>query len=317
MRPFLCQWIDRVAILHAAAHMPKPDGRDLRIEQARQALQSPAFFPAGAKAAEVKFDGPAKFRFESPRPSAHAINNVVHGRFFRCAERWQDKPVILLLHGWNDSLNHHFFFPRQARQLNQLGLNAVTLQMPWQFDRRPGELGAWGNFLTADLWRTFEGTLQAMADIRCFVNYLFEQTCPFVGLWGVSMGAWFAGLTVCNDPRIGCAVLTVPVARLDQLIAELEFCETIRSVMPEQYLDLGKLNLVSNHPIIARENILLIEAEHDLFVASRDVEDLWRAWDEPEIWRFPTAHISILFVPGLAQRVVNWIATKAARPAAK
>ena len=317
MIPFLCQCIDRVAIHFAAARMPKPDGRDLHLDAAQRLLQNLDFSPAKMNPAAIEFAGPSNFRFASPRPTAHAVNNVVHGRLYRCDDRWRQKPVILLLHGWNDRLNHHFYFPRHARQLNQMGLSAATLQLPWQFDRRPPELGAWGNFLCADVLHTVEATLQAMAEIRAFIDWLTEQACPFVGIWGVSLGAWLAGLTLCHDSRIGAAVLTVPVARLDRLIEEAAFCETIRCALQDRHIDLHKLNLVSNHPVIARENILLVEAEHDLFVARENVEDLWRAWDKPEIWRFRSGHISVLWVPGLSKRVVRWVAAKAGEHAAK
>jgi dienelactone hydrolase len=317
MNSFFCQCIDRVAVHYAAARMPKPDGRDLHLDEARRLLQNLDFSPAEMKPAVIEFDGPTNFRFASPRPTAHAVNNVVHGRLYRCDDRWRQKPVILLLHGWNDALNHHLFFPRHARRLNQMGISAATLQLPWHFDRRPRELGAWGSFLSADLLHTVEATLQAMAEIRSFVNWLSEQACPFVGLWGISMGAWLAGLTICHDSRIGSAVLTIPIARLDRLIEEAAFCETVRCALQDQPVDLHKLNLVSSRPVIARENILLVEAEYDLFVDKETVEDLWRAWDKPEIWRFRSGHISILCVPGLPDRVVRWIAARAGEPAAK
>jgi dienelactone hydrolase len=317
MTPFLCQWIDRVAIHHAAARMPKPDGRELRLEEVQRLLQNPDFSPADMKPATVEFTGPATFRFASPRPSANAVNDVVHGRFYRCDDAWRQKPVILLLHGWNDSLNHRLFFPRHARRLNRLGISAATLQLPWQFDRRPPELGAWGNFLCVDLLHTVQATLQAMAEIRAFTDWLLAQSCPFVGLWGVSLGAWLGGLAICHDSRLGAAVLTVPAARLDRIIEETAFCETIRGALQNRRVDLRKLNLASNRPAIARENILLIEAEHDLFVAKDSVEELWRAWEKPEIWRFPQGHISVLWVPGLPDRAARWIAARAGRRAAK
>jgi dienelactone hydrolase len=198
-----------------------------------------------------------------------------------------------------------------------MGISAATLQLPWQFDRRPRELGAWGNFLCPDVLHTIEATLQAMADIRTLIDWLAEQGCPFIGLWGVSMGAWFAGLTICHDSRIGSAVLTVPVARLDRLIEKAAFCESIRCALQDQHIDLQKLNLVSNRPVIARDKILLVEAEHDLFVAKETIEDLWRAWDKPEIWRYRHGHISVLSAPGFSNRVVRWIAAKSSECAAK
>ncbi len=317
MNSFLCQWIDRMVIRAAASCMPKPDGRDLHLDEAQRLLQNLDFSPDEVRPAAIEFDGPTNFRFASPRPTAHPVNNIVHGRLYRCNDRWREKPVILLLHGWNDALNHHFFFPRLARQLNQMGLSAATLQLPWHFDRRPRELGAWGNFLSADLLHTVEATVQAMAEIQAFVGWLSEQKCPFVGLWGISMGAWLAGLAVCNDSRIHSAVLTIPIARLDRLIEEMAFCETIRCALQNRRVALHNLDLVSNRPLIARENILLVEAEYDLFVDKETVEDLWRAWDKPDIWRLRHGHISILYAPGLSQRVVQWIAARAGAHAAK
>jgi len=317
MMPFLCQWIDRVAIYHAAAGMAKPDGRDLHLAEAQCLLQNLDLSPAETQPAAIEFAGPTDFRFPSPRPSSNEVNNVVHGRLYRCDDRWREKPVILLLHGWNDRLNHYFFFPRHARQLNRMGLSAATLQLPWQFDRRPRDLGPWGNFLCADLLKTLEAVLQALADIHAFIDWLLEQGCPSVGLWGISLGAWLAGLTICHDSRIRSAVLIVPVARLGQLIEEAAFCATIRSALQGWQLDLRKLDLMSHRPVIATDNILLVEARYDWFVPEQTVEALWRAWGTPEIWRFESGHISILGVPGLSKKNIRWLAAKTVAPAAK
>ena len=317
MIPLFCQWLDRIAINYAAANMPKPDGRDLHLEEARALLQSPDFFPTEPRPATIEFTGGTSFHFPSLRPSGDAVNDIVHGNLYRCDDRWREKPVIILLHGWNDRLDHYYFFPRHARRLNKLGISVMTLQMPWQFDRRPRGLGAWGNFLCADALHTIKGTLQALTDIRAAVNWLAGHSCPFIGLWGVSMGAWFAGLTVCHDPRINCAILTVPIPNLDSIIAEAAFCESIRATLKGQNIDLQKLNLVANSPAIPKENILIVEGEYDLFVRKEIVEDLWHKWGKPEIWRYRQAHISILFAPGFSSRAARWIAVRATAHAAK
>ena len=317
MIPFVCQWIDRIAIYHAAAGMPQPDGRNLHLDEAQLLLQNLDFSAVEMQPVSVEFAGPINFRFLSPRPSSHALNIVVHGRLYRCDDRWREKPIILLLHGWNDHLNHHFFFPRHARQLNRFGVSAATLQLPWQFNRRPSELGPWGNFLSADFLKTLEAVLQALVDIQSFTGWLLEQGCQSVGLWGISLGAWLAGLAICHDARFRSAVLVTPVAGLDHLIEEAVFCKTIRCGLHNRHFDLQKLDLMSHCPVIGAENILLIEAEHDLFVARETVEDLWRAWDKPEIWRFRSGHVSILGVPGLSNRVVRWVAAKAVAPVGK
>ena len=52
------------------------------------------------------------------------------------------------------------------------------------------------------------------------------------------------------------------------------------------------LNQTLTRPVIPKENILLIEATHDLLVRKEGVEKLWQAWDRPEIWRLPHGFIS-------------------------
>jgi hypothetical protein len=70
------------------------------------------------------------------------------------------------------------------------------------------------------------------------------------------------------------------------------------------------LNLTTIHPCIPKENILLIEAIHDLFVEQEFVEELWRAWDQPEIWRLPHSHASKGLIPGLANRILSWLSPR-------
>jgi pimeloyl-ACP methyl ester carboxylesterase len=306
-----CEWLDRLAINYAAACMPVPDGRDLHLAEAETLLARADFFPTNTTPAAIEFSDPIHFQFPSPRPSKNPVNDLVKGRFYRCGDQWQKKPLVLLLHGWNDRLNHYYFFPRHARRFNQLGLNAATLQMPWQFGRRPRDLGAWGNILSADALHTINAILQALADIRAFVNWAFAQRCPFVGLWGVSMGAWFSGLTISYDERIGCAVLTVPVPRLDALIEKAAFCQTIRTTLKDHPLDLARLNLTSRRPIPEVKNILLIEAEYDLFVPKECVEELQSVWNGPELWRYRTGHISVLWARGFSAGAAQWIAARA------
>jgi len=57
-------------------------------------------------------------------------------------------------------------------------------------------------------------------------------------------------------------------------------------------LNLTWLNLTLGQPAISRENILLIEGVHDLCVGTKPIEDLWRAWRQPDIWRLPHGHVS-------------------------
>ncbi len=313
----LSRFIDWSAIHVAAARMPQPDGRDPGLAQAQQWINSPDFMPAEMAAAKVLMTGTVRLQFETPCPGAVAENNTVHGRLYRCAGRWRERPTVLLLHGWNDALNYYLRFPFLARQLNRHGLNAATLQAPFHFQRRPRQLGAWGNFLTPDILRTVQAAGQAVAETRAFAAWLRQQGCPAVGLLGISLGGWLAGLAICHDPYFACAVLLTPVACMDRLVAESAFCRGIRLALKGRPIDAGKLNLTQGRPVIAKENILLIEAVHDLFVPCETMEELSRAWGQPALWRLPHGHLSVLGMPGLNGRIIRWMAPRLGAPAAK
>jgi len=313
----LSRLIDWAAIQGAAARMPQPDGSDSHLAQAQGLIESPDFIPAEVAAATVQLSGGNRLHFESPAPGAFAENNVVHGRLYRCAQHWQERPTILLLHGWNDVLNHRFRFPLMAGQINRTGFNAATLEAPFHFQRRPRLLGAWGNFLCPDILRTVEAARQAIAETRSFAEWLRQQGCPAVGLMGVSLGGWLAGLAVCRDARFSCAVLLVPVARLDRLVEEAAFCSSIRLALQGRPVGATKLNLAQNRPAISKENILLIQAVHDLFVPAETMDELWRAWNQPDIWRLRYGHISVLAAPGLNGRIIRWMAPRLRAQASK
>jgi len=308
---------DWLAIRLAAARMPKADGRSANLQAARRFLQSPDFISAQSDPAKVEFSAGDRFRFSTPRLGPFTENNVVHGRLYRCAERWQEHPTIILVHGWNDILNHQLRFPFLARRCNRSGFNAVTWVLPYHFERRPRQLGAWSNFLCPDLLRTAEAAAQSVAELRALAGWLMKEGCPGVAPWGISLGGWLTGLAVCHDPRWAAAVLTVPVVRMDRIIAELPFCQSIREALRGEIMEKELLNLTAIQPRIAPENILLIQATHDLFIPKETIEELHLAWNQTELWRLPRGHIDVMDAPDLCGRVLRWLAPRLTASAAK
>src|SRR6266478_8496051 len=94
-----------------------------KLEEALQFLKGPDFIPAESQPAKVEFNGTLHFTFPTPRPCEFAENNVVHGRLYRCAGQCQERPVIILLPGWNDSASYKLRFPLIARRCNRAGFN--------------------------------------------------------------------------------------------------------------------------------------------------------------------------------------------------
>lgn len=251
------------------------------------------------------------FRFSSPIESPWGRNNTVFGRLYRCEDAWQSKPTAILLHGWNAETGYRVLFPYLAWRLVRMGVNAAMIELPYHSQRKPRGEEAVRNFLSADPVHVVRATQQAIADTRAMVAWLEAQGCPRLGLWGISLGAWLTGLVACAERRLDFAVLQTPVARIDRVIDELDFCRAIRTSLNGAPVRLDRLNLASHSPKLCPENILIVACQHDLFAPAETIEELWRAWGKPEMWRTQHGHISVLMSAPIMERTADWIARKA------
>jgi pimeloyl-ACP methyl ester carboxylesterase len=304
----LAKLIDWSALQLACAvvglrHAPKPKWK---LEEALEFLNGPDFIPAASDPAQMEISGPRDFKFSSPRPCEDEENNIVYGRLYRCAERWQERPVIILLDG-AFSVGYHTAFPWLARRINRAGFNVATLVAPYDLRRRPRRP------VEENCLEFSRAMAQSVAEIRALTGWLLDEGCPSVGLVGFSFGGWLAGLTACSDTRIACAVLTVPAVRMrcSPPVVWRRVREALQALGPAQEsMDTTRLNLILSRPVIPTENILLIEGMHDLLAKAQPIEELWQKWQQPEIWRLPHGHITTLFVPGLTGRVLRWLAPR-------
>jgi len=284
-------------------HAPRPKWK---LEEALEFLNGPDFIPAASDPAQIEFDGPRNFKFPTPRPCRVEENNIVYGRLYRCAERWQERPAIILLDG-AFGIGYHSGLPLLARRINRAGFNAATLIAPYNLQRRPRRP------MEDNCLEFARETAQSVAEIRALTGWLLDEGCPSVGLVGFSQGGWLAGLTACCDARIACAVLTVPRVgmRCSQPVVWRRVKEALQALRPAQEaMDTTRLNLIVSTPVIPKENILLIDGIHELFGEGQPIERLWQKWEQPEIWRLPHGHVSALFVPGLTGRVLRWLAPR-------
>lgn len=315
----LAKLMDWSAVQLATLMMPA-DASMPKLEEAIQFLKGPDFIPSESQPAQLEFNGPFDFRFPTPRPCDFAVNNIVHGRLYRGPGQWQERPVIILLHGMADSFSYKLRFPLIARRFNRAGINAAMLVAPYHFQRCPPQRGEidFGNCL-----RFAEGTAQGIAEIRALAGWLLGQGCPAVALWGFSMGARYAGMVVCHDARLAAAVLAGPPAPNRPSMEQMAIRPGIRANLPRfreicDGLNLTPMNLATTRPVIPKENILLIEASHDLMICPKDdTEDLCHAWGQPDIWRLPHGHVGVCCggVPGLTGRVLRWLEPRLNAPA--
>jgi hypothetical protein len=256
------------------------------------------------------FHEETRLLYHSPVATRFPENNIVVGRWHAAGENWRACPTVILLHGWNAALCYRYIFPVMAAGLRRQGVNVAMIELPYHMHRRPAGAGA-ADFISSDVERTVEAARQAVADVRVLCDWFLSQGVPAAGVWGFSLGAWLAGLAIMAEPRLGFAVLTTPIARIDRVIAELPFCEPVRRSLENLNFDFGHLNLCSRRPLVAPEKILIMESQHDLFAPVETVEELWEAWGRPEIWRLQHGHISVLASPWIMRRAIRWIGAAA------
>jgi len=295
--------------------MPRTDFQDTRLAEAATVLGQPDwYFPKAEAPVDLAFTGSREFRFRSPLPGPWEENNSVHGRLFRAGPDWEKKPSVVLLHGWNGERQYRWQFPSIARRLVRYGINAVMIELPYHGRRKPNQAGAPRNFISSDLAHTVLAARQALADNRALLAWLAAEGSPTLGLWGFSFGGWLGGLLACHDPRIRFAALLTPVPRMDLAIEQLPFCEPLRQGLRGSGLPLDLLDLAAHSPQLPAADLLLIESRYDTFVPPQAIEELWHAWGQPEIWRLPHGHISVLMAWQVMERTVRWLRRKARAP---
>ena len=253
------------------------------MEEALEFLNGPDFIPVASDPAQVEFDGPRHFNFPTPRPGKVEENNIVYGQLYQCAERWQERPVIVLLDGY-PAVGNHFAFPLLTRRVNRAGFNVATLVAPCNLQRRPRRPFEW------DCLEFARTMAQNVAEIRALTGWLLDEGCPSVGLLGVSFGGWAPGLTACSDARIAAVVLIMPAVAWRMWsssppVVWQRVRKAFQALRPaHEAMDTTRLNLISSKPVIPKENILLIKGIHDLFADTQPIEELWKKWEQPEIW---------------------------------
>lgn len=310
--------LDWFTIQLARLSVREADSPDGQARAAETLLHRDGFFGDLAGVPDdLKFFTRRAFRFTSPVASPWRHNNIVHGRFYPVAKHWADRPTVLLLHGWNAEMGYRALFPLLARRLNGVGVNAMMYELPFHSQRKPRRerRGAPTNFMSGDLLHVVQAVHQAMIEARALVAWLHAQDCRCVGTWGISLGGWLSGLLACAEPRLNFAVMMTPVARLDRVIAELDFCKPIRRSLRGQKIRLDPLNLVTHRPKLPPENILIVASEHDLFAPIATIEELHQAWGHPTVWRPRHGHISVMMSAPVMERTIGWIAAKTTQPA--
>lgn len=303
--------IDRVVIRMALMRLEARAAGECLPAEALTPAAVADFFEVGARPPEeVEFRGRHGFFCDSPLPGVAPESRRIYGRFYRCGEDWRNRPTIIMLHGWNGENSDRLLFPLLARRFRRLGINLLSFVLPCHGKRR-ARSGPGCDFISPDVSVMLQSTRQALADAQALIGWLRRETSGPIGIWGISLGAWLAGLLACHDDRLSWAVLMSPIVRMDRAIQELDFCAPIRRSLAGRELPFQGLNLTDHRPRLDRQNLLLVAGSHDLFTPQSSVEELWEFWNYPPIERFDHGHLTILVSAKAMLRAIRFVRDRA------
>ena len=140
-----------------------------------------------------EFDGHV-LKYPSYIETPYKQNNTVYGRFFGA----QSDVAVVVLPQWNCKWEGQVGL---CRMLQQAGIAALRMSMPYHHDRKPAELERAEYLVSPNLGRTLAASRQAVTDARRAADWLFEQGFRKVGLVGTSIGSSIAFLTFAHDER--------------------------------------------------------------------------------------------------------------------
>ncbi len=156
--------------------------------------------------------------FPSAFHTRYPENNTVHALYFkaeakpsRAVARQREggaqrarRRAVLVLPQWNAGPDGHVGL---CRLLNQFGLSALRLTLPYHDARRPAELNRADYIVSANVGRTLQACRQAVMDARRAVTWLAGQGYDRIGILGTSIGSCLSLLTAAHEPRIHAQAL--------------------------------------------------------------------------------------------------------------
>ncbi len=223
-----------------------------------------------------------RISYPSPWPCDREENNLVGMDIFQCRP-WNEAPVMIFLHGFMSASDtgYHLW----CRLMNQRGINAVFLHLPYHYSRRPRNFVSGELAISADVVRLAEGIRQAVKELRQLIQTLKDSGTPKIGLFGMSYGGWISALTTRVDNRVDLVTLVEPIVDIAHVMWESLAAHTMRSQLRKRKVDESSLSRLFSLvcPFEARancagENILMLAGSYDQIAPPRHVRRLAEYW---------------------------------------
>lgn len=210
------------------------------------------------------------------------------------------RPTLIFTHGYladSYGINSIMF---SLRWFYQQGYDVLLYTLPFHGYRK-GRLHPFSGFgyFANGFAHVNEAMLQAVFDLRIFMNYLEERGTPSMGLSGLSLGGYISSLTACADNRLAFVIPNAPVVSPVDMVMEWAPLNWImRRCLPRAGMSVQELrhcmavhSALTYAPQVEPDRLLVIGGAGDRFTAPRYVKLLHEHWAGSEIHWFPGNHV--------------------------
>ncbi len=221
-------------------------------------------------------------------------------------------PTVILLHGLG--VADHFLEERIARRLNDRGMAALLVTLPYHIERSPAGYRSGALALRPDV-DAFEAMVQqSVSDLRRAIDWAESQSfidSSRLGVLGVSLGAIIASLGMAAEPRLRFGVFLLGGGDVAHILWNSSLSISVREVLRRNGWTEERLRtrLRAVEPLTYAseemgERVLLVGAMFDTVVPASDTEKLHKALGNPPMLWLETGHYGAVFVERRLLRVV-------------
>lgn len=236
---------------------------------------------------------------------SYQANRTAHAWVLRATE--PNAPWLVCVHGYQMGfplMDLGLFRPEWLQK--KLGFNLVIPTLPLHGYRKVGRLSGDG-YLAGDVLDTLHAEAQAIWDLRRILSWVRTQGDGPISVYGISLGGYTAALLSGLDSKLHTVVSGVPVtdfAELLELHSPTFVVQAQKSVglsiekMQRTYRVVSPFCVTPTPPV---EQRVLFAGISDRLAPAQHIHDLWRHWQEPQIFWYQGAHISFMWDRSVVQ----------------
>jgi hypothetical protein len=250
----------------------------------------------GLRWEEVTFPGPVALPAPLADTWAAAHRATTSPARLRVLRHDEPRPWVIVVHGAQQGIDFDLRAFRVRHLHHELGLNVALPVLPLHGPRRPAGVAFVPGF---DVLLNVGTALLSVSEIAAARAWMAEQADTPVGLYGVSLGGYIAGLAAGVIPGIDLVIAAMPVVSVHRLVARhlsragggdaLELAALMRSepVMAlERFVD--PLAYEPTVPIPQRH---VIGGLLDRVTTPHQAVQLAQHWRVPAVRWYPGGHI--------------------------